>query len=60
MPQQMTAGVGSARIGGYAMNVLAARRAEARALWESIPLEVFLSAGAIILAGALKYAEVMP
>ncbi|WP_277996189.1 hypothetical protein [Methylobacterium sp. Leaf465] len=42
------------------MNVLAARRAEARALWESVPLELVLSAFAIILAGALKYADVMP
>ncbi|WP_280136479.1 MULTISPECIES: hypothetical protein [unclassified Methylobacterium] len=42
------------------MNVLAARRAEARALWELVPLELVLSAFAIILAGALKYADVMP
>ena len=42
------------------MNVLAARRAEAHAFWESVPLEVFFSAFAIILAGALKFADVMP
>ncbi|KQP54273.1 hypothetical protein ASF41_11245 [Methylobacterium sp. Leaf111] len=55
-----TAVIETARFGGYAMNVLAARRAEARALWELVPLELVLSAFAIILAGALKYADVMP
>lgn len=42
------------------MNVLAARRAEWHAFWESVPLEVYLSAFAIILAGALKFADLMP
>jgi hypothetical protein len=34
--------------------------APSRALWESIPLEAFLSAFAVMLAGALKYAGAMP
>ncbi|MGU3359274.1 hypothetical protein ACLBWX_02955 [Methylobacterium sp. M6A4_1b] len=42
------------------MKALAARHAPPPALWESIPLEVFLSAFAVILAGALSYVGVMP
>ena len=42
------------------MNAIAARFAPQRAVWESIPLEVFLSVFAVILAGGLKPAGVMP
>ncbi|MCJ2033698.1 hypothetical protein [Methylobacterium sp. J-068] len=43
-----------------AMNAIAAHCASARGVWESIPLEVILSAFAVILAGGLKFAGVMP
>lgn len=42
------------------MNAIAERRAPARALWESLPLEVLMAVFVVILAGGLKWAGIMP
>ncbi|WP_274533538.1 hypothetical protein [Methylobacterium sp. Leaf113] len=42
------------------MNAIAAQRASARPIWESIPLELLVSITAVILAGALKLADLIP
>ncbi|GJD75293.1 hypothetical protein [Methylobacterium goesingense] len=42
------------------MNAIAERRAPACAPWKSLPLEILVSAFAIILAGGLKWAGALP
>lgn len=42
------------------MNAIAARRASPHAIWESIPLELIVSVLAVILAGGLQLAGIMP
>ena len=48
------------RLGGTDLNAIAARRASPHAIWESIPLELIVSVLAVILAGGLQLAGIMP
>ena len=41
------------------MSELAATKVQAPDLWQSIPLELILSALAVLLAGALKFAGIL-
>ena len=42
------------------MTELTATQTETRDLWHAIPLELIVSVAAIILAGGLKFAGLMP